>query len=162
MSRWDNWSDLTKWVMGIVSALIIAGLVALTGFIFQSISGGEELITPSELVVLDCPGEFQRVPGRSNVCTLESQVCDVGLNTSVTCGVSQSWTGGTATAILVPPPWRIESVDYSSIHPGFANDLPENAILCEAHGNTPICGDTGRHGNVSNVVSWHAVISADL
>ena len=38
MGRWDDWSDGQKWAMGIVSALIVAGAIAL----------GQHLISDSE------------------------------------------------------------------------------------------------------------------
>lgn len=109
---------------------------------------------------IQCPDGFSQVEGQPHICSGSGLGCPTENATILTCGVTASHTSGTATALVLPAGW--EAVEgtrtYSRLRAGFGRDIDNNLIVCEAHGRTPDCGDTGRRGNESNIVRWSATI----
>ena len=70
MHRKAQWSDRKKWIMGIVSALVVAGLIALAGGIFGTWNRAEDLETRYKYFYQHgdeegCAAVFQRRPDGS-------------------------------------------------------------------------------------------------
>jgi len=59
MAFWSNWSDGTKWLMGILSALIIAALIG--GFRILLVPGNSPVSSPNQTKKSDNPAVARRI-----------------------------------------------------------------------------------------------------